>query len=77
MISHECSLKTLAAEEGLFTCPEGAATLCGVARLANNGWLKPNETVLLLNTGCGLKYADALDVDAPVLRPDDGLPDSG
>ncbi|MHC4146729.1 MAG: pyridoxal-phosphate dependent enzyme, partial [Planctomycetota bacterium] len=69
------AVKTLASKEGLFICPEGAATICAAAQLANDGWLKPDETVLLLNTGCGLKYADALDVNAPVLKPGDDLPD--
>jgi threonine synthase len=69
------AVKTLAADEGLFICPEGAATVCAAAQLTNDGWLKPDETVLLLNTGCGLKYADTLDVDAPVLKPGDDLPD--
>ncbi|TKJ36003.1 MAG: threonine synthase [Planctomycetes bacterium B3_Pla] len=69
------AVKTLAGEEGLFICPEGAATICAATQLANDGWLKPDETVLLLNTGCGLKYTDTLSVDAPVLKPGDDLPD--
>jgi hypothetical protein len=31
--------------------------------------------VLLLNTGCGLKYTDALSVDVPVLKPGGDLPE--
>jgi threonine synthase len=69
------AVKTIAAKEGLFICPEGAATFCAAAQLANEGWLKPDETVVLLNTGCGLKYTDTLDVDVPVLKPGDNLPE--
>ena len=69
------AVKTIASNEGLFICPEGAATLCAAAQLAKDGWLKPDETVLLLNTGCGLKYTDTLDVDVPVLKPGDDLPE--
>ena len=69
------AVKTIACKEGLFICPEGAATLCAAAQLADDGWLKADETVLLLNTGCGLKYTDTLNVDVPVLKPGDHLPD--
>jgi len=69
------AVNTIAAKEGLFICPEGAATFCAAAQLAQNGWIKPDETVVLLNTGCGLKYTDALNVDVPVLEPGDDLPE--
>lgn len=68
------AVKRIAAKEGLFICPEGAATLCAAAQLANEGWLKPDETVVLLNTGCGLKYTEMIDVDVAVLKPGDDLP---
>jgi threonine synthase len=69
------AVKTIAADEGLFICPEGAATLCAAAQLAKEGWIKPEETVVLLNTGCGLKYTDTIDVDVPVLKSGDDLPE--
>lgn len=68
------AVKTIAAKEGLFICPEGAATFCAAAQLARDGWIKPDETVVLLNTGCGLKYTDAIDVNTPILKPGDDLP---
>ncbi|MDR1912542.1 MAG: threonine synthase, partial [Helicobacteraceae bacterium] len=46
----------LACAEGLFVCPEGAATLAAAYELLRRGWIKPNEKVVLLNTGNGLKY---------------------
>ena len=42
--------------EGIFAAPEGAATLAGLRRLVESGWVKPSETVVLFNTGSGLKY---------------------
>ena len=45
-----------AQREGLFTAPEGAATLAGLEKLLNTGWVKPHERVVLLNTATGLKY---------------------
>jgi len=63
----------LAANEGIFTCPEGAATLAAAVRLEKDGWIKQDEEVLLLNTGAGLKYPDTVDIKVPVLEPDDNL----
>jgi len=44
--------------EGLFVCPEGAATLAAAERLRAEGWIERAERVLLINTGTGLKYPD-------------------
>lgn len=46
----------LAAMEGVFAAPEGAATLAALLKLQNQGQIQPDERVLLLNTGHGLKY---------------------
>jgi threonine synthase len=50
----------LAAVEGLFVAPEGAATLAGLEVLKQRGWVSADERVLLLNTGTGLKYLEQL-----------------
>jgi threonine synthase len=50
------ALRELARVEGLWVCPEGAATLAAVRRLIETGWLSGGERVVLLNTGSGLKY---------------------
>jgi threonine synthase len=42
---------------GVFPCPEGAATLAAQIELLESGWLRGDETVVLFNTGSGLKYA--------------------
>jgi threonine synthase len=64
----------LAAREGLFVCPEGAATLAAARKLRAQGWIKDGERVVLLNTGTGLKYPDTVQIDVPVLQPQDDLP---
>jgi threonine synthase len=46
----------LAASEGIFAAPEGAATLAALPQLINNGWISSNERIVLFNTGSGLKY---------------------
>lgn len=42
--------------EGVFACPEGAATLAALRHLIHQGWISPDERVVLFNTGSGLKY---------------------
>jgi threonine synthase len=42
---------------GLFCAPEGAATAAALPRLRARGVLSPADSVVLFNTGSGLKYA--------------------
>ncbi|HUC54935.1 MAG TPA: threonine synthase [Candidatus Cybelea sp.] len=51
--------RELASMEGIFAAPEGAATVMATRKLAASGWIKPEETVVLFNTGTGYKYAEA------------------
>jgi len=51
--------RELAAAEGVFAAPEGAATLVAARKLAASGWIRPQESVVLFNTGCGYKYLEA------------------
>lgn len=48
--------KEIAASEGIFCAPEGAATYEAARLLSENGWIHPHEKVVLFNTGSGLKY---------------------
>jgi threonine synthase len=48
--------RSLAADEGIFAAPEGAATLAAVDHLIEANWILPEERVVLFNTGSGLKY---------------------
>jgi threonine synthase len=47
--------------EGIFAAPEGAASLVAYRKLRANGFFKPDDTLVLFNTGSGLKYLDVLD----------------
>lgn len=49
----------LAAATGICACPEGGACLSALRRLLADGWIRDGETVILFNTGTGLKYAEA------------------
>jgi len=52
------SQKHLARMEGIFAAPEGAATLAALKKLIRQGWVHPEERIVLFNTGSGLKYLD-------------------
>ena len=43
--------------EGLFVCPEGAATWAAAKKLADEGRLDRGSRIVLFNTGTGFKYA--------------------
>ena len=47
--------------EGIFAAPEGAASLVAYRKLRATGFFKPDDTVVLFNTGSGLKYLDVLE----------------
>jgi threonine synthase len=63
--------RMIARTEGLFICPEGAATLAGLQQLLSEGEIDGDERVVLFNTGTGLKYADLYQVKAPIIDPDE------
>lgn len=52
--------KTLAAQEGIFAAPEGAACLAALEELIKQKWVKPDEKIVIFNTGSGLKYLDTV-----------------
>ncbi len=50
----------LARLEGAFICPEGAANFAAVRQLRDSGWIRPDDQVVALNTGSGLKYPETV-----------------
>ncbi len=62
--------RQLASAEGLFAAPEGAACVAGLSKLMAEGFLSPEERIVICNTGCGLKYQEAYSMSY-------GLPASG
>jgi threonine synthase len=64
---------SMAGMEGLFPCPEGAATLAALNRMVEGGNVDRGERVVLFNTGTGLKNTDLFKVEAPVFDPDDTI----
>lgn len=54
------ALHSVATEEGILLCPEGAAALAALPALRETGVLTQHSSVLLFNTGSGLKYHEIL-----------------
>jgi threonine synthase len=55
--------------EGIFACPEGAATVSALRKMVEDKKVDRDERVVLFNTGSGLKYTDLFTVDAPIADP--------
>ncbi len=51
--------KEIGAGEGIFCAPEGAACLPALRKLMEDGSVKPDEQVVLFNTGSGVKYIES------------------
>jgi threonine synthase len=49
----------LAEHEGIFVAPEGGACVAAARHLLKTGFLKPEEQIVIYNTGSGLKYLEA------------------
>jgi len=47
--------------EGVFAAPEGAAALAAYRKLRASGFFAPDDSVVLFNTGSGLKYLDVIE----------------
>src|SRR5712692_254682 len=61
--------------EGMLVCPEGAAAFAAAAHLRRDGWIRDGESVVVFNTGSGLKYAESLQGDPPSALAPGALPE--
>lgn len=52
------AVKEIGAAEGIFCAPEGAACLPALLEMIEQDLVKENETVVLFNTGAGVKYLE-------------------
>ena len=50
--------KQIGSSEGIFSAPEGGATVAALPKLLDRGIIKPNDRIVLFITGSGLKYVD-------------------
>ncbi len=56
----ECS-NLIGRTQGIFTAPEGGATLAAFIKLYKEGWIEKKEKAVLFNTGSGHKYFNLWD----------------
>ncbi len=64
----------LAETEGLFVAPEGAACIAALEKLLQNRFLKPDDEIVIYNTGTGLKYLETWSTRfRPKPRPEERL----
>jgi len=61
--------RELARREGIFAAPEGGACVPALRKLLDRGKIKPDERVVLFNTGAGIKYLDAFDSEVRARTP--------
>jgi threonine synthase len=55
----------LAELEGMFAAPEGGACVAALRQLLANGFLTPDESIVIYNTGSGIKYLEAYSTRYP------------
>ncbi|MBI4541182.1 MAG: threonine synthase [Gemmatimonadetes bacterium] len=62
----------IGADTGVFACPEGGATAAAAEVLVARGILRPDDEVVLFNTGSGLKYVGMTPLVPAHLQPAEG-----
>jgi threonine synthase len=66
-------IHAVATGDGLFLCPEGAATVAALPNLLDRRLIDGDERVMLFNTGAGLKYPEMVSATFPIIDPGDDL----
>jgi threonine synthase len=61
--------RLVARDEGVFVEPASAASVAGLLKAAEDGWVKPGSTVVCTVTGHGLKDPDTALRDMPTVTP--------
>ncbi|HLW63805.1 MAG TPA: threonine synthase [Gemmataceae bacterium] len=63
-------MRTAASLEGISICPEAAVCLGTIAALQKRGQIKPDDRVVVFNTGAAQKYIEAIPFTLPRLNKD-------
>jgi threonine synthase len=53
--------------EGIAVCPEAAACVGALEVLSQSGWIRPDDRVVIFNTGAVQKYPEAMATPLPTL----------
>jgi threonine synthase len=59
-----------ASVEGVFACPEGAASLVAYQKLRANNFFRAEDKVVLFNTGTAYKYLDMMEAKRRTAHPE-------
>ena len=51
--------------EGISVCPEAAACVGALETLVERNWIRPDEQVVIFNTGAAQKYPEAIRCELP------------
>ncbi len=58
--------------EGISICPEAAACVLAIEKLRADERIKPNDRVVMFNTGAATKYVETVPLDLPIIdHPDE------
>ncbi|MCH7808444.1 MAG: threonine synthase [Planctomycetes bacterium] len=57
------SQKSVMATEGIALCPEAATCVLAIETLLRDGWMKPDDRVVLFNTGAATKYIEHIPLE--------------
>jgi threonine synthase len=64
------AMQHVASLEGIEICPEAAVCFDCLETLRKSGQIKPDEEVVVFNTGAAQKYAEIVPLDLPTLSKD-------
>ena len=60
-------LQLAVSAEGISVCPEAAACIGALQQLTTDGWIQPEEHVVVFHTGAAQKYPEAIENVPPFL----------
>jgi threonine synthase len=60
-------MRLVASSEGIAICPETAACIGALEQLTESKWIRPDERVVVFNTGAAQKYVEAIACELPRL----------
>lgn len=59
--------------EGISVCPEAAACVGALEKLSAEGWIRPDDRVVIFNTGAVQKYPEAMKTTLPRIDSPDAI----
>jgi threonine synthase len=63
-------MRRVARQEGILICPETAVCFDCLEQLRAKGWIRPDQEVVVFNTGAAQKYPEACPLDLPCVDKD-------